>query len=108
VATLIVDQNCKPADGIRIPLLGQEVWTNISFARLSLRLGAPIIPGFICTKGLGEYELCIGRPLYPEEFKKQEDPAKEMASAFYWELDQAIQKSPGQWMWQHRRFKNLS
>ena len=108
VATLLVDQNCKPVDGVRIPLLGQDVWTNISCAQLSLRLGAPIVPGFIFTKGLGGYELYIGKPLYPEEFKSLEDPAKSIATAFYGELEGAITKSSGEWMWQHRRFKNLS
>jgi KDO2-lipid IV(A) lauroyltransferase len=107
VAVLVVDQNCKPIDGIRVPLFGRNVWTNVSFVKLSLKLGTPIVPGFMFIKGLNGYELRLGDPLRPEKFMHEEDPVLAMSIAFHNELEASIKEAPEQWLWQHRRFKNL-
>jgi len=107
VIVLVVDQNCKPADGVRVPLFGHNVWTNVNFVELSLKLGTPIVPGFIFIKGLAGYELFLDQPLRPADFASQQDPVLAMTTAFHEKLEGAIQKAPEQWLWQHRRFKNL-
>ena len=105
MVTLVTDQHCVPHDGVRASLFGNPVWTHAQFIRLSLKTGAPIVPGFIFTKGLTGYEIEFAPPLYPEYFAQQADPVLAMAQKSNEVLEQMIIKSPGMWMWQHRRFK---
>lgn len=107
VAVLVVDQNCKPVDGIRVPFFGHNVWTNVSFVKLSIKLGTPIVPGFMFIKGINGYELRLCDPLRPEDYLNQNDPVLAMATAFHEVLEKTIKEAPEQWLWQHRRFKNL-
>jgi Kdo2-lipid IVA lauroyltransferase/acyltransferase len=108
IVTLVTDQNCMPSDGIKAPLFGQNVWTHTAFIHLSLKTGAPVVPGFIFTKGLIKYEIELFKPLYPEDFTNLKNPEYQMAVASNKALESSIRRSPDHWMWQHRRFKNLS
>jgi len=107
IVTFIIDQNCSPKDGLRVPFFGHNVWTHTAFIKLSIKTGAPIVPGFMFAKGLFKYELEAFAPLYPEDYKKFDDPEYQMALDSNKALEKAILKSPGLWMWQHKRFKNL-
>ncbi|MCF7799846.1 lysophospholipid acyltransferase family protein [Candidatus Babeliales bacterium] len=107
IVTFIIDQHCHPNDGIKVPLFGHNVWTHTAFIKLSLKTGAPILSGFTFIKDLFKYELEIFKPLYPQDYKKFEDPEHSMACASNSSLEKAILKDAGSWMWQHRRFKNL-
>ncbi|MFA5074761.1 MAG: lysophospholipid acyltransferase family protein [Candidatus Babeliales bacterium] len=103
----IIDQHCHPSDGIKVPLFGHNVWTHTAFIKLSLKTGAPILPGFIFIKNLFKYELEVFKPLYPQDYKNFENPVDTMALASNNMLERAILKDAGSWMWQHRRFKDL-
>ena len=103
----LTDQNCLPKDGRKVPLFGHDVWTHTAFIKLSLKIGAPIVPGFSFIQKLSKYEFEILPPLFPEDFAKYDDPEYEMALEINRTLERAIRKSPEQWMWQHRRFKNI-
>ncbi|MFH1461722.1 MAG: hypothetical protein ABIF12_02130 [bacterium] len=101
------DQNCYPPDGKLIPLFSNLVYTHTGFVNLSLKTGAPIVPGFIYIKNLFDYEIDVLSPLYPQDFLKFEDPEYEMSLAINRALELAVKRFPAQWMWQHRRFKGL-
>ncbi len=107
VVGFLTDQNCTPRDGRKVPLFGHNVWTHTAFIKLSLKTGAPIVPGFSFIKKLSKYEIEFFPPLFPEDFKKYDDPEYEMALEINRILENVIYKSPDQWMWQHRRFKNI-
>ncbi len=107
IVTFLSDQHCLPADGRKVPLFGHNVWTHTAFIKLSLKTGAPIVPGFIFTKSVFRYEVEFFQTLYPEDFLKFKDSEYQMVLASNKTLEKAIFKSPGHWMWQHRRFKNL-
>ncbi|MBD3231916.1 hypothetical protein GF322_04625 [Candidatus Dependentiae bacterium] len=108
IVCFLTDQNCIPNDGRRVPLFGHNVWTHTAFINLSLKTKSPILTGFIFIKNLFEYEIKIFPPLCPEEYEKNDDPEKAMVLASNKVLECAINKSPEQWMWQHRRFKNIN
>ncbi len=103
----IADQHCTPEDGLLVPFFGHKVWTHTSFIKLSLKTGAPIVPGFMITKNFFKYEMKVFKPLYPQDFLQYENPEYEMAVASNKILEQIIRKKPENWMWMHRRFKNL-
>lgn len=107
IVLFAADQNCFATEGIKVPLFGNSTFTHTGYIKLSLKTGSPIIPGFIYTKNLFDYEIDILQPLDPKDFLKFEDPEYKMALAVNKTLEKAIKKSPGHWMWQHRRFKDL-
>jgi KDO2-lipid IV(A) lauroyltransferase len=107
IVTFVADQHCAPEEGRLVPLFGNKVWTHTSFIKLSLKTGAPIIPGFIFNNGLYNYQVKIFKPLHPQDFMHFKDPEYEMAFASNKILEMVITKRPELWMWQHRRFKNL-
>ncbi|MFH1644156.1 MAG: lysophospholipid acyltransferase family protein [bacterium] len=104
---LISDQHCYPPEGIQTKFFNQNVWSHKAFAELSLKTGAPIVSGFMFIKNLNKYLLKVYKPLYPQDFEKFKNPEIEIASSGNKILEDAILRSPGQWMWQHRRFKNI-
>jgi Kdo2-lipid IVA lauroyltransferase/acyltransferase len=105
--SFVTDQYCIPEEGMQVPLFGQRPWTHTGFIKLSLKTGAPIVPVFMFTKNFFKYEEEICKPLYPENFLHYKNPEYEMARAHNKALEKAIKKSPSQWMWQHRKFKNM-
>lgn len=107
IVTFIADQHCSANDGIQVPLFNIDVWTHTSLIKLSLKTGAPIISGFMYTKNLFKYELELQNPLWPKNFLTTTDSEYHMAHESNKNLEAAIIKKPGHWMWQHRRFKNL-
>ncbi len=107
IVLFAADQNCYSIEGIKVPLFGNSTWAHTGYINLSLKTGAPVIPGFIYTKNLFDYEIDILQPLDPKDFLKFEDSEYEMALAVSKALEKAIKKSPGHWMWLHRRFKDL-
>jgi KDO2-lipid IV(A) lauroyltransferase len=107
IVTFVADQHCAKEEGRLIPFFKNKVWTHTSLVKLSLKTGAPIIPGFIFNDGFFEYHVKIFKPLYPQNFYKYDDPEYEMACVNNKILETVIEKKPELWMWQHRRFKNL-
>jgi len=101
----MMDQHCFENEGIKASFFGHQVWTHKSFIELSLKTGVPIVFGFMFIKGLNKYSLKILKPLYPQDFLKFDHPEYEMASLSNKHLENAIRQAPGNWMWQHRRFK---
>jgi len=107
IVTFVADQHCSKEEGRLVPLFGNRVWTHTSFIKLSLKTGAPVIPGFIFNNGLFNYQVELFKPLYPQDFLHFDDPEYEMALASNKVLETVVARKPELWMWQHRRFKNL-
>ena len=105
IISLLADQHSFPPEGIQTSLFGQTVWTHSTFIKMSLKIGAPIIPGFIFVKSLTKYVVELGKPLEPELFAKKKNPVISMASEYNKILERMIKRAPEHWMWQHRRFR---
>ena len=108
IVSMLVDQYCIPEQGLQVPFFELHPWTHTSFIKLSLKTGSPIVPGFMFTNGLSSYSLEFFKPLYPEEFTQYKNPVYKMAQVYNKILETTIRKSPSNWMWQHKRFKNIS
>ncbi len=107
IVTVVADQHCSSLDGQKVPFFGVNAWTHTSLIKLSLKTGAPILSGFIYTKNLFEYEIEICKPLWPKTFLATTNSEYQMVCASNNNLESAILKHPGHWMWQHKRFKDL-
>lgn len=101
---LVMDQYAPPPMGIPVPFFGTKVDTLAAVATLAQRTGAGII---FCTQerdARGLIRLVMGRPVELDGAWK--DPAQ--ATEFLVRrIEDMIRKNPTQWLWVHRRFKNL-
>lgn len=108
ITILLTDQHAFPPDGIKVPFLGRDAWTHISFIRMSVSAGVPIIPAYMFVDGYCKYTLKFCEPIFPETFSQEKDPIYSMAFECNKTAESAILKNPELWMWQHRRFKEVA
>ncbi len=103
---ILMDTNMTPPQGIFVDFFGIPACTASGLARIALRTGAAVVPGFtIWDTALQKYRLRF-------------DPALELIRTGHLEADIAantemftkviegyVRKYPDQWLWVHRRWK---
>lgn len=103
---ILMDTNMTPPQGIFVHFFGIPACTASGLARIALRTGAAVVPGFtIWDTALQKYRLRF-------------DPALELIRTGHLEADIAantemftkviegyVRKYPDQWLWVHRRWK---
>jgi KDO2-lipid IV(A) lauroyltransferase len=105
---VLIDQNVLENEAIFVPFFGRPTATTPSLARLQMKTGAAVVPGFIYPRGGGRWEGRIEPPIYREEFLEIDDRAERVrrATARYMEvIETAVRRSPASWMWMHNRWK---
>ncbi len=101
----LVDQDAGPG-GLFVDFLGRKASTTRAPASLAYRTGAPIVPGCAIRSGSGfEFEVRLGKPIYPRQEEPREAEIFRMTQAFTSVLEGWIREFPEQWLWLHRRWK---
>lgn len=87
-----------------VPLFGIPAQTNTATSRLARLTGAPVLP-FLPWRDTasGRYHIVIGEPI--ANFPSGDDAADTLL--FHELVEQRIREAPEQYLWIHRRFKNL-
>jgi KDO2-lipid IV(A) lauroyltransferase len=98
---LIADQGPSSTEGVRAVFMGVETYCHAGPGFFAKRTAAPIIPGLCVRRRAGEFVLVVGRPLAADAG----DEAALVQAAMDL-LGAMIAAVPGQYFWQHRRFKN--
>jgi Kdo2-lipid IVA lauroyltransferase/acyltransferase len=103
VIGLLADQDAGRA-GIFVPFLGRPASTVRGPAVLAIRTGAPLFVGAVLRRPDGRYEGRIDEVPVPEsgEF---EERVLALTAAYTRVLEAAVRRDPGQYFWQHRRWK---
>ena len=97
---ILVDHNSAHDNAVFVPFFGKPACTNLTFARLAARSGAPVIPGFaFWSDGERKYVLRFYPPVEITG-DAPEDTARIQAA-----IESAIREHPDQWLWVHRRWK---
>lgn len=99
-----MDQYMPPPMGSPVPFFGVEVDTLFAVAPLASRTGAAIVPVTQKREPDGLVRIIISPEL--ELGCDLEDPAR-ATRAMVREIEDMIRANPSQWLWVHRRFKNL-
>jgi Kdo2-lipid IVA lauroyltransferase/acyltransferase len=98
----IVGDQGMPDSGYSSPFFGRRAWTSPFPALLAQRTGSPIIVA--STRRLcGTYQIHYSAPIWPEA-DAPNDIDRMMRAALAL-LEEEIKKAPGQWLWQHNRWK---
>lgn len=100
----IVGDQGMPDSGYSFPFLGRKAWTSTAPALLAYRTNSPII--FAATKRVKRgYKIRYSDPIWPNLDKPAEEEVVRMMDKALTLLQESIKHSPGEWLWQHNRWK---
>ncbi|MBN1914774.1 MAG: hypothetical protein JW769_02665 [Parachlamydiales bacterium] len=100
----IVGDQGMPQSHYSYPFLGRTAWTSTAPALLAYRTNSPIIVA-TAQREEAKYSITYSDPIYPcldRPVEKEIIRLMDTSLAF---LEKAIKKNPGQWLWQHNRWK---
>lgn len=100
----IVGDQGMPSSGYSYPFLGRLGWTSTAPALLAYRANSPVI--FAETKRTPTgYSIRYSDPIWPDCNKPMEEEIVRIMDETLSLLEKSIQKAPGEWLWQHNRWK---
>jgi KDO2-lipid IV(A) lauroyltransferase len=103
---ILMDTNMTPPQGVFVPFFGVEACTGSALARVALKTGAAVVPGFLVwEEPEGRYVLHFGPELALTNTGDSEADAIDNTARFTAALEEAIRNYPTQWLWMHRRWK---
>lgn len=100
----IVGDQALPESPYSFDFFGRRAWTTPAPAILSYRTGCPIIVATIKRKR-GKYYIHYSDPIWPNPDATLEEEIHRMMKESLLILEDDIRKRPGQWLWQHNRWK---
>jgi KDO2-lipid IV(A) lauroyltransferase len=103
---ILMDTNMTPPQGVFVGFFGRQACTASGLARVALKTGAAVLPGFMLWEpGEGKYVLHFGPEL---EFTQSGDAEADILAATQQcatATEAWIKRYPDQWLWIHRRWK---
>jgi len=100
----IVGDQGMPDSPFSSSFLGKTAWTSPLPALLSIRTGAPIIVA-TTKREKGKYLIQYSAPLFPQKDLPKEQELQRLMKACLSLLEESIKERPGEWLWQHNRWK---
>jgi KDO2-lipid IV(A) lauroyltransferase len=92
-------------DGLVVDFLGCPASTPRGAARFSVKLGVPILCGFLVRKQGPEQVLELSELLYPDPDLSGEEAERELTQRYTDVLAEMVRRHPEQYWWPHRRWK---
>jgi KDO2-lipid IV(A) lauroyltransferase len=102
----IVADQAFPSSSYSYPFFGTTAWSTTAPALLAKRYRVPFYPVFIrrCQGPRLQYRFRFGKGI---DFGRDMVGIAEAMDSFYDQLQQSVMELPGQWLWQHNRWKQL-
>ncbi len=103
---ILMDTNMTPPQGVFVPFFGKQACTASGLARVALRTGAAVLPGFLLWEAAERrYVLHFGPELTLTRTGNGDADASVNTALFTRVLEDYIRRYPEQWLWVHRRWK---
>ena len=103
---ILMDTNMTPPQGVFVPFFGVQACTASGMARIALKTGAAVVPGFLLwEESEQQYVLRFGSELEVVASGDAERDAVTNTAAFTAAIEGMIRQYPEQWLWMHRRWK---
>jgi len=103
---ILMDTNMTPPQGVFVEFFGRQACTASGLARVALKTGAAVLPGFMLwEKAEKRYVLHFGPELV---FARSADTEADILAATQrctQVIESWIRRYPDQWLWIHRRWK---
>ena len=103
---ILMDTNMTPPQGVFVPFFGKAACTASGLARVALKTGAAVLPGFMLWEDAEKkYVLHFGEEI-PFECTGDDDADMVTNTARCTAAIEAyVRRYPDQWLWVHRRWK---
>ena len=103
---VLMDRNMTPPQGVFVDFFGRAACTASGVARVALRTGAAVLPGFLVWEPAEKrYVLHFLPELQLIDTGDSEADAIANTQLFTTALENVIRRYPEQWLWVHRRWK---
>jgi KDO2-lipid IV(A) lauroyltransferase len=103
---ILMDTNMTPPQGVFVPFFGVEACTASGLARVALKTGAAVVPGFLLwEESERKYVLRFGEELPLVETGDSEGDSVANTALFTRVIEEYVRRYPEQWLWMHRRWK---
>jgi KDO2-lipid IV(A) lauroyltransferase len=103
---VLMDTNMTPPQGVFVHFFGHAACTASGVARVALRTGAAVLPGFLVWEPAEKkYVLHFLPQLNLVDTGDAERDAITNTQMFTTALENVIRRYPEQWLWVHRRWK---
>jgi KDO2-lipid IV(A) lauroyltransferase len=100
----IVGDQGMPDSGYSFPFLGRRAWTSTAPALLACKTQSPIF--YASTRRVpGGYTIRYSDPIWPRPHQPLEKEVPRMMDTLMRLMQESIHASPGEWLWQHNRWK---
>jgi KDO2-lipid IV(A) lauroyltransferase len=103
---ILMDTNMTPPQGVFVPYFGRLACTASGLARVALKTGAAVLPGFmVWEQAEQKYVLRFGEEI--PVLSTGDDEADTIANTarFTAVIEDYVRRYPEQWLWVHRRWK---
>jgi KDO2-lipid IV(A) lauroyltransferase len=103
---ILMDTNMTPPQGVFVPFFGILACTASGLARVALKTGAAVLPGFLLWEDAEQqYVLHFYPELTLASTGDPEADTLDSTARLTAVLEDAIRQYPSQWLWMHRRWK---
>jgi len=103
---ILMDTNMTPPQGVFVPFFGIPACTASGLARVALKTGAAVLPGFLLWEDAErQYVLRFYPELALASTGDSEADTLDNTARLTAVLEDAIRQYPSQWLWMHRRWK---
>jgi hypothetical protein len=93
-----------PESDYAFPFFGRRAWTTPIPAILAYKTKCPIMVATLLRKK-GKYFIHYSDPIWPKLDRPMEEEVNRMMKESLLLLEEKIRENPGQWLWQHNRWK---
>jgi KDO2-lipid IV(A) lauroyltransferase len=103
---ILMDTNMTPPQGVFVPFFGVQACTATALARVALKTGAAVLPGFLVwEESEQKYLLRFGEELELVRSGDAEEDIVANTALFTAAIEAFVRRYPEQWLWLHRRWK---
>jgi len=103
---ILMDTNMTPPQGVFVPFFGRLACTASGLARVALKTGAAVLPGFMVWEDAEQkYVLRFGDEIPVITTGDDEADAVANTARFTAVIEDFVRRYPEQWLWVHRRWK---
>jgi KDO2-lipid IV(A) lauroyltransferase len=103
---ILMDTNMTPPQGVFVDFFGIPACTASGLARIALRTGAAVVPGFtIWDRTLRKYRLRFDPAVKLVRTGNLDTDTVTNTAIFTSVIENYVRQYPDQWLWVHRRWK---